>query len=77
MHQVWPRVTFFVSQTQITTAGKTFFVYTSRKKNSVKALEVISKSAYEKCFKNWEKRWRMGITQNGDYFKGDKINLPE
>ena len=43
-------------------------------------LKTIPKSAYEKWFEDWKKRWHKCIISEGDYFEGnhvDNINLRE
>ena len=44
---------------------------------SLKELKAISKIEFEKCFEDWKKRWHKCIISNGDYFKGDNINVDE
>jgi hypothetical protein len=40
-------------------------------------LKAIPKIEFEKCFKDWQKRWHKCMESNGDYFKGDNINVDE
>jgi hypothetical protein len=35
------------------------------------------KIEFEKCFKDWQKRWHKCIVSNEDYFEGDNINVDE
>jgi len=44
---------------------------------SLKKLKAIPKTVYEKCFKDWKKRWHKCIISDGDYFEGDNINIDE
>ena len=44
---------------------------------SLEELKAIPKSAYEKCFEDWKKRWHKCIVSEGDYFQGDNINIDE
>jgi len=44
---------------------------------SLEELKAISKSAYQKCFEDWKKRWHKCIISEGDYFEGDKIDIDE
>ena len=36
-------------------------------------LLTIPKSALQKCFEDWKKRWHKCIISKGGYFEGDKI----
>ena len=45
------------------------------KTESLKKLKDIPKSAYEKCFEEWKKRWHKYIISEGDYFEGDNIEI--
>jgi hypothetical protein len=42
--------------------------------NELKAIPMIE---FEKCFKDWQKRWHKCIVSNGDYFEDDNINIDE
>ena len=44
---------------------------------SLKEFKDIPKSAFQKCFEDWKKRWHKCIISEGDYFEGDKINIDE
>ena len=44
---------------------------------SLKELKAIPKIEFEKCFKDWKKRWHKCIISNGEYFEGDNINVDE
>ena len=39
--------------------------------------EAIPKSAYQKCFEDWKKRWHKCIISEGDCFEGDNIEIHE
>ena len=43
------------------------------KEKSKQELLAIPKSAFQKCFKDWKKRWHKCILSEKDYFEGDKI----
>ncbi|UYV77385.1 hypothetical protein LAZ67_15000810 [Cordylochernes scorpioides] len=38
-------------------------------------MKPIPKTDYQRCFADWKKRWLKCIAANGDYFKGDNLNL--
>ena len=44
---------------------------------SPKELKTITESAYQKCFKDWKKRWHKCIISKGDYFEGKNIGINE
>ncbi|KYN41646.1 hypothetical protein ALC56_03947 [Trachymyrmex septentrionalis] len=44
---------------------------------SLEELKAIPKSAFQKCFDDWKKRWHKCIVSEGDYFEGDNIILDE
>jgi len=39
-------------------------------------VRAITKSDYQRCFRQWQERWNKGIQAQGHYFKGDKTNKP-
>ena len=43
----------------------------------LRELKDIPKSAYQKCFEDWEKRWHKCIISEGNYFEGDNIEIRE
>ena len=47
------------------------------KTESLRKLKDIPKSAYQKCFEDWRKRWHKCIISEGDYFEGDNIEIHE
>ncbi|UYV77683.1 hypothetical protein LAZ67_15001920 [Cordylochernes scorpioides] len=52
--------------------GRRFDTRESIIADSKKVLKNIPKDAFSKCFKSWEKRWKLCIDAGGDYF-GDFI----
>ncbi|KYN11406.1 hypothetical protein ALC57_16419 [Trachymyrmex cornetzi] len=44
---------------------------------SLEELKAIPKSAFQKCFDDWKKRWHKCLVSEGDYFEGDNIILDE
>jgi hypothetical protein len=44
---------------------------------SLEKLKIIPKSAYQKCYEDWKKRWQKCIISKRDYFKGDNIDIGE
>jgi len=57
--------------------GRRFATIEEIKTTSLEELKAIPKSAYQKCFEEWKKRWHKCITSEGDYFEGDKIDSDE
>ena len=57
--------------------GKRFATIEEIKEKSKQELLAISKSAFQKCFEDWKKRWHKCIISEGDYFEGDKIVIDE
>ena len=43
------------------------------KEKSKQDLLALPKSAFQKCFQDWKKRWHKCIISEGGYFEGDKI----
>jgi hypothetical protein len=37
-------------------------------------LRAITKSDYQRCFRQWQERWNKCIQAQGHYFEGDKTN---
>ena len=44
---------------------------------SKEELNKITKNDFLKCFEDWKKRWHKCIISDGDYYKGDKIDIHE
>ncbi|KYN15202.1 hypothetical protein ALC57_12577 [Trachymyrmex cornetzi] len=57
--------------------GRRFATIEKIKAASLEELKAIPKSAFQKCFDDWKKRWHKCIVSEGDYFEGDNINLDE
>lgn len=68
---------FLFPKLKLPLRGKHFETIEAIKENSKRELKAIPKEAYEKCYKDWKKRWHMCIASDGDYFEGDKINIEE
>ena len=47
------------------------------KATSLEELKAMPKSAYQKCFGDWKKRWHKCIISKGDYFEADKVDIDE
>ena len=43
------------------------------REKSKQELLAIPKTAFQKSFEDWKKRWHKCIIPEGDYFEGDKI----
>ena len=57
--------------------GQRFATIEKMKTESLRELKDIPKSAYQKCFEDWKKRWHKCIISQGDYFEGDNIEIHE
>ena len=53
--------------------GKRFATIEEIKEKSKQELLAISKSAFQKGFEDWKKRWHKCIISEGVYFEGDNI----
>ena len=53
--------------------GKRFVMIVEIKEKSKQKLLVIPKSAFQKCFEDWTKRWQKCIISERGYFEGNKI----
>jgi transposase len=42
--------------------------------NATRQLRAITKSDYQRCFRQWQEHWNKCIQAEGHYFEGDKIN---
>jgi hypothetical protein len=40
-------------------------------RNATAQLITIPKDAFQKCFQQWQKRWKKCVHYQGDYFEGD------
>ena len=63
---------FLFPQLKTPVKGKRFATTEEIKEKSKKELLAIPKSAFQKCFEDWEKRWHKHIISEGGYFEGDK-----
>ncbi|CAK9819087.1 hypothetical protein ANTQUA_LOCUS10041 [Anthophora quadrimaculata] len=68
---------FLFARLKLPLRGRRFQTIEAIKENSQKELKAIPKSAYEKRFEDWKKRWNMSIAYDGDYFERNKINIDE
>ena len=57
--------------------GRHFTAIDDIKSASLNQIKAIPKIEFEKRFEDWKKRWHKCIISNGDYFKGDNINVDE
>ena len=57
--------------------GRRFAKFEEIKTESRRELKDIPKSAYQKCFEDWKKRWHKCIISEGDYFEGDNTEIHE
>ena len=57
--------------------GRRFATIEEIKTESLRELKDIPKSAYQKYFEDWKKRWHKCIISMGDYFNGDNIEIHE
>ena len=55
--------------------GRRFATIEEIKTESLRELKDILKSAYQKCFEDWKKRWHKCIISEGDYFEEDNIEI--
>ena len=68
---------FLFPKIKRTLKGRHFTAIDDNKSAPMKELKAIPMIEFEKCFKDWKKRWRKCIISNGDYFEGDNINGDE
>ena len=68
---------FLFPKIKRTLKGRRFAAIHDIKSASLKELKAIPNIEFEKCFEDWKKRWHKCIISNGDYFKGDNINVDE
>jgi len=40
----------------------------------MRQLRAITKSDYQRCFRQWQEHWNKCIQAQGHYFEGDKTN---
>lgn len=68
---------FLFPEMKKTLKGRRFDSIDAIKEESLKKLKDIPKSAFERCFENWKKRWQKCIIVQGEYFEGDRIEISE
>jgi len=51
--------------------GKRFADISEMKKKTLEVSNNISTEGFQKCFRQWEKRWYKCIESKGEYFEGD------
>jgi len=44
--------------------------------NATRQLRAITKSDYQRCFRQWQESWNKCIQAQGHYFEGDKTSQP-
>ncbi|EFN78101.1 Histone-lysine N-methyltransferase SETMAR, partial [Harpegnathos saltator] len=49
--------------------GQRFESIEDMKEKSLRELKAVPSAAYERCFRDWIKRWHMYVASNGDYFE--------
>ena len=57
--------------------GRRFATIEKIKTESLRKLEDIPTSAYQKCFEDWKKRWHKCMISEGEYFEGGNIEIHE
>jgi transposase len=65
---------FLFPQLQKTMKGRRFDYIEEIEANTKKQLRAITKSDYQRCFRQWQERWNKCIQAQGHYFEGDKTN---
>ena len=76
IHRTWPPTDFFLSpKLKTPMKAKRFITIEKIKEKSKQKLLEIIKSASQKCFEDWKKRWHKCIKSEGGggYFETDKI----
>ena len=56
--------------------GRRFDYVEDIQANVTRQLRAITKSDYQRCFRQWQERWNKCIQAQGHYFEGDKANQP-
>ena len=54
--------------------GRRFDYVEDIQANATRQLRTITKSDYQRCFRQWQKHWNKCIQAQGHYFEGDKTN---
>ena len=73
IHRTWPPATFSCSKNS-KNPWKGGDLARSRRLRPHR-WKAIPKSAYQKSFEYWKKRWHKCILSRGDYFEGDRIDI--
>jgi len=51
--------------------GKRFESREDIMRNATDLLNIIPQEAFQKCFQQWQDRWKKCVHHQGDYFEGD------
>jgi hypothetical protein len=70
-----PRDFFLFPKMKKTLKGRRFTNIDDIKNASLNERKAIPKIEFEKCFKDWQKRWSKCIVSNGDDFEGDNTKI--
>ena len=54
--------------------GRRFDYVEDIQANVTRQLQAITKSDYQRFFRQWQERWNKCIQAQGHYFEGDKTN---
>ena len=65
---------FLFPQLKKTMKGRRFDYVEDILANATRQLRAITKSDYQRCFRQWQERWNKCIRAQGHYFEGDKTN---
>ncbi|KZC11442.1 hypothetical protein WN55_03031 [Dufourea novaeangliae] len=47
------------------------------KHETTRLLKSLTSEDFQECFQQWQRRWDKCISTNGEYFEGDKIDVPQ
>jgi len=59
-------------QLKKTLKGRQFDYVEDIQANAMRQLSAVTKSDYQRCFRQWQKRWNKCIQAQGHYFEVDK-----
>lgn len=62
---------FLFPKVKLALKGRRFDDVDSIKMNATQQLNGVQKDEFQKCFQQWQERWRKCIVSEGDYFEGD------
>jgi len=65
---------FLLPQLKKAMKGHRFDYIEDIQANATRQLRAITKSDYQRCFRQWQERWNKCIQAQGHYFEGDKNN---